>query len=320
MKYWRIPAFVFVVIILMFFLFRKSKTDAILQTVVIDSANCWTGAGPNQIPVDSVGNIIRYGYQLISNTAKYLGPKGSISHSTNGMNCQNCHLDAGTKPWGNNYGAVASQYPKIRARSGKLESIEMRVNDCLQRSLNGLPLDSTSREMRSIVAYIIWLGKEVPKGEKPKGTGIQDLPFLSRAADPNKGQQNYIISCSKCHGIKGEGMPALNSIGFTYPPLWGRNSYNDGAGIYRLSRFAGFIKNNMPNPVNYHHPAISNEVAWDIAAFVNSQPRPHKDQSMDWPVISKKPIDCPIGPYNDSLSEKQHKYGPFTVALKSIKK
>jgi thiosulfate dehydrogenase len=72
--------------------------------------------------------------------------------------------------------------------------------------------------------------------------------------------------------------------------------------------------------VNYHHPAISNEVAWDIAAFVNSQPRPHKDQSMDWPVISKKPIDCPIGPYNDSLSEKQHKYGPFTVALKSIKK
>ena len=76
----------------------------------------------------------------------------------------------------------------------------------------------------------------------------------------------------------------------------------------------------MPNPVNYHHPAISNEAAWDIAAFVNSQPRPHKDQSKDWPDISKKPVDCPIGPYVDSYTEKQHKYGPFTFNTKSVKK
>jgi thiosulfate dehydrogenase len=320
MKYWRILSFFLIAIIILFSLFRKSKTDPILQNVVNDTANCWTGSGPYQIPVDSSGNLIRYGYQLISNTTQFLGPKGSVSHSTNGMNCQNCHLEAGTKPWGNNYGAVASQYPKIRARSGKLESIEMRINDCLQRSLNGNPIDSLSKEMRGMVAYIKWLGKEIPKGEKPKGTGIQELPFLSRAADPYKGQQNYFISCSKCHGMKGEGMPALNGIGFMYPPLWGNNSYNDAAGIFRLSRFAGFVKNNMPNPVNYHHPAISNEAAWDIAAFVNSQSRPHKDQSMDWPDISKKPVDCPIGPYSDSFTEKQHKYGPFTFNIKSVKK
>ncbi len=320
MKFWKLLSFILIATICLFFLCRKSNSEHISEIVTIDTANCWTGAGPYQIPTDSSGNIIRYGYLLISNTAQYLGPKGSISHSTNGMNCQNCHLDAGTKPWGNNYGAVASQYPKIRARSGKLESIEMRVNDCLQRSLNGLTLDCNSKEMRSIVAYIKWLGKEVPRGEKPKGAGIQDLPFLSRAADPFKGQQYYTINCAKCHGIKGDGMPALNGIGFTYPPLWGRNSYNDGAGIYRLSRFAGFIKNNMPNPVNYHHPAISNEVAWDIAAFVNSQPRPHKDQSMDWPDINKKTIDCPMGPYADSLSEKQHKFGPFIGSSNNIKK
>jgi thiosulfate dehydrogenase len=291
-----------------------------LQTVVNDTANCWTGEGPYQIPVDSSGRLIRYGYQLISNTAQFLGPKGSVSHSTNGMNCQNCHLEAGTKPWGNNYGAVASTYPKIRARSGFKESIEMRVNDCLQRSLNGMPIDSLSKEMRAIVAYINWLGKEIPKGEKPKGSGIQDLPFLSRAADPMKGKQDFFINCSKCHGLNGEGMPAINGMGYLYPPLWGNHSYNDAAGIYRLSRFAGFIKNNMPNPVNYHHPAISNEAAWDIAAYVNSQPRPHKDQSKDWPDITKKPVDCPIGPYSDSLSDTQHKYGPYRSNTTTVKK
>ncbi len=311
MKYWRIPAFIFVVTFLMFFLYRKSSSDALLQTAIIDSASCWTGAGPYQIPVDSAGTIIRYGYQLITNTAAYLGPNGRVAHMSNGMNCQNCHLDAGTKPWGNNYGAVASTYPKIRARSGLKESVEMRVNDCLQRSLNGFPLDSLSKEMRGIVAYIKWLGNEIPKGEKPKGTGIVDLPFLKRAADSAKGKKDFIISCASCHGINGQGKAALNGIGYLYPPLWGNNSYNDAAGLYRLSRFAGFIKNNMPNPCNYHHTILSTESAWDIAAYVNSQPRPHKDQSRDWPDITKKPIDCPIGPYSDNLSEKQHKYGPF---------
>ncbi|MCX6206251.1 MAG: c-type cytochrome [Bacteroidetes bacterium] len=316
MKYRQPISFLLILISFSFFLYRESSNEPINTIAVIDSANCWTGASPHQIPVDSSGSLIRYGYLLISNTAAFLGPNGTVSHSTNGMNCQNCHLEAGTKPWGNNYGAVASTYPKVRARSGKLESIEMRVNDCLQRSLNGKPIDSLSKEMLSIVAYIKWLGSEIPKGEKPKGTGIIDLPYLTRAADTIQGRKDYIISCASCHGIDGKGKTALNGIGFLYPPLWGNQSYNDAAGIFRLSRFAGFIKNNMPNPSNYHHTKLSNESAWDIAAYVNSQPRPHKDQSQDWPDISKKPVDCPIGPYTDKRSEKQHKYGPYTLTIK----
>lgn len=308
-------AFILIFISLLFSLFRKSNQDSIPYAQINDTANCWTGAGHYQIPVDSAGALIRYGYQLISNTAQFLGPNGTVSHISNGMNCQNCHLEAGTKPWGNNFGAVASTYPKLKLRSGKIESIEMRVNDCLVRSLNGLPLDSLSKEMRGIVAYINWLGKEIPKGEKPKGTGIADLPYLTRAANPEKGQKDYIINCASCHGVKGNGMVAINGIGFLYPPLWGSQSYNDGAGLYRLSRLAGFIKNNMPYPCNYHTAKLSNEAAWDIAAYVNSQPRPHKDQSADWPDISKKPVDCPIGPYVDNLSEKQHKFGPFAVTF-----
>ena len=81
--------------------------------------------------------IIRYGRQLISNTAYYLGPKGKVAFMSNGMNCQNCHLNAGTKPFGNNYSAVASTYPKFRERSGGIENIYKRVNDCFERSLNG---------------------------------------------------------------------------------------------------------------------------------------------------------------------------------------
>ncbi len=282
-----------------------------VEQVLPSESDCWTGAGLNQISPDKDGDEIRYGRELIANTAYYLGPNGKVAKISNGMNCQNCHLEAGTKPWGNNYGAVASTYPKYRDRSGTIETIQKRINDCIQRSLNGKPLDSNSQEMKAMVNYIKWLGSDVPKGVKPKGSGIMDLPKLARAADPAKGKIVYIQNCEKCHGKNGEGLPNQAEGNSYYPPLWGSKSYNTGAGLFRLSRFAGFVRNNMPHPTNYHQPQISVEAAWDVAAFVNSQPRPNMNISKDWPNISKKNFDHPFGPYADSLSEKQHKYGPW---------
>jgi thiosulfate dehydrogenase len=73
----------------------------------------------------------------------------------------------------------------------------------------------------------------------------------------------------------------------------------------------------MPYQLTSHqNPKLTNEECWDIAAFVNSQSRPHKDQSTDWPKIEKKPIDFAFGPYADNFPAEQHKYGPF----KPIKK
>ncbi len=276
-----------------------------------DPADCWTGPGVNQIPINEKGQQIRYGRNLIANTAYYLGPKGTVSKSTNGMNCQNCHLNAGTKPWGNNYGSVASTYPKFRGRSGTIESIEKRVNDCIERSLNGRAIDTNSKEMHAIVAYIQWLSSDIPKGSRPKGSGIMELPYLTRAADPIQGQKKYAATCEKCHGKNGGGQFNPGNVSYLYPPLWGENSYNTGAGLFRLSRFAGYVKNNMPSPITYHTPQLTDEEAWDIAAYVNSQPRPTKDISKDWPDIKKKPKDHPFGPYADSLTEVQHKFGPW---------
>lgn len=254
---------------------------------------------------------VRYGKELIMHTSRYLGPNGSVEKLSNGMNCQNCHLDAGTKIWGNNYAAVASTYPKVRARSGKMESIEKRINDCFERSLNGRPLKNNSKEMKAIVSYMKFLGTNVQKDSIPEGTGIFNIPFLNRAADPVKGKTVYENKCASCHGANGEGMMAQNQLEYTYPPLWGENSYNSGAGLFRMSRLAGYIKYNMPFGATFLDPQMSTEDSWDVAAFINSQPRPVKDISKDWPNIGKKPIDHPFGPFSDQFTEQQHKYGPF---------
>lgn len=263
--------------------------------------------------------LVQYGRALVALTSKYLGPKGSVSATTNGMNCQNCHLDAGTRIFGNNYSAVASTYPKFRARSGTEESIEKRISDCFERSLNGTAPAPESKEMKAMVAYIRWVGKEVKKGKTPYGAGLVEVPYMDRAADPEKGKLAYTQKCVSCHGPDGAGQADAEGNGYVYPPLWGKHSYNHGAGLYRLSRFAGYVKANMPLGASHTASQLSDEEAWDIAAYVNSQPRPGKDLSKDWPDISKKPVDHPFGPYADNFSELQHKYGPFGPIKKAAK-
>ncbi len=298
-----------------YYSFRKSAKEqetTMLTRIEGMDTSAWVGSSPYQIPVETEkGKLIHYGYELIAHTAKYLGPKGIVQQSTNGMNCQNCHLEAGAKPWGLNYGSVYSTYPKFRERSGSIETIYKRVNDCMERSLNGKALDTNSKEMKAIYAYIQWLGDEVPKGKKVKGSGIEILPYLKNAASPEEGKIVYMQNCQRCHLSNGEGVMDSTVKMYLYPPLWGKHSYNDAAGLFQLSKLAGFIKNNMPNGINYHAPSLSNQDAWNIAAYINAQPRPSKDKSKDWPLLATKPIDYPFGPYSDSFSEQQHKFGPF---------
>jgi thiosulfate dehydrogenase len=281
----------------------------------IPSLSRWQAPDINTIPANMEGDAIRYGRALITNTSEYLGPNGKVMAISNGMNCQNCHLEAGTKYLGNNFSAVASTYPKFRARSGSIETIEKRVNDCIERSLNGQALKNDSREMKAMVAYIKWVGSEVPIGQTPSGAGLMDLPYLDIAADPTKGKLIYDAKCSVCHGKSGEGMKTTDNLSWTNPPLWGVNSYNTGAGLYRLSRLAGYVKVNMPFGANADNTQVTDEEAWHVAAFINSMDRPVKDISRDWPDISAKPVDHPFGPFADDFTEKQHKYGPFKPIL-----
>lgn len=276
-----------------------------------NSVNYWIAPVISTISDTILKARVAYGKELIAHTAKYLGPNGTVLKISNGMNCQNCHLQAGTAVYGNNYGSVASMYPKYRTRSGTVETIYKRVNDCIERSLNGKILDTAGNEMQAIVAYIKFIGANVEKGKKAEGSGLKELNYLDRAADTIKGQIVYANKCQSCHQANGEGLLNSDKTEFIYPALWGKKSYNDGAGLFRLSSFAKYVKYNMPQGVTFKNPQLTDEEAWDIAAFVNSKQRPHIDVPNDWPDKNKKPIDHPYGPYADNFSETQHKFGPF---------
>jgi thiosulfate dehydrogenase len=290
---------------------QKTGSETIINTVSVTKVDStWHAPDTTSLSNNPDVESIRYGKNIIANTSFYLGPKGTIAHVSNGMNCQNCHLLAGTFPFGYNFGAVASTYSKFRPRSGTIENIYERVNDCLQRSLNGKAIDTNGREMRAMAAYITWAGKDVPKGKIPYGTGSAELAFLDRAANPDSGEVIYIQKCQVCHGKNGDGQPDSDE-GFTYPPLWGDKSYNSGASMQRLIILAAFVKYNMPLGSSWQNPQLTDDEAWDVSAYINSQSRPEFNKCKDWPDLSAKPIDYPFGPYSDGFTERQHKYGPY---------
>jgi len=312
--YYKYPGILFLILICSVFLScnnNKSHGIPVTSGKRPIPANAWSAPDSGKIPKDKTGDMIRYGKELLAHTAKYFGPKGSIAQLSNGMNCQNCHLEGGSRLFANNYAGVLANYPKMSYRSGKIQPLSGRISDCFKRSLAGKVPDTNGTEVRAMMAYINWIGQGVKKGKKLFGTATEKLVFLKTPADPEKGKAVFVSKCKVCHGVNGEGILAEDKITYTYPPLWGDHSYNNGAGMYRIGNLAGFVKNNMPFGATYKSPQLTNEEAWNVAAFINSQPRPRYDQRNDWKDLKNKPIDFPFGPYADNFSEMQHKYGPF---------
>ena len=69
--------------------------------------------------------------------------------------------------------------------------------------------------------------------------------FFWKTCNPVAGKQVYAATCVACHGDNGQGVrrgKAGDANGYLFPPLWDSDSYNNGAGMARVTLGAGFIK------------------------------------------------------------------------------
>jgi thiosulfate dehydrogenase len=269
-------------------------------------------------PPGKWGELVAYGRELTRHTYAHLGPEvpnPAMRYAGNNLACGNCHLQSGAKQYGLPYVGVYAAFPMYRPREGRVASLEDRINGCMTRSMNGKPLPLGSREMLAMVAWMRYLSNGVPVGRPPKERGGGPLPLLDRAADPAKGAKVYAAFCAACHMPSGQGQrngKVGDAKGYQFPPLWGPDSFNDGAGMARLINAARFAHSNMPNGTTWDSPTLSAEQAWDVAAYMESQPRPSKaNLAKDFPNRAEKPVDAAYGPYDDGFSAEQHKYGPF---------
>ncbi len=268
-----------------------------------------------QIPEGKFGAAVRYGRELFIKTAYYIGPNGINGKFTgNKMNCTQCHQHAGTKPYSFNLVKAHERYPMYRAREGKVLSLGERINNCVTRPHNGVPIPLDSKEMIAMLSYLKWINEKVPNEKWMEGEEALAISFPDHAANPEKGKDLYKLKCQRCHGINGEGKMDAAGVAFQYPPLWGPDAYQPGSSMHRVIKQAQWIKANMPfDSVSWDKPVLTDEEAFDIAAFVNddrihSRPNP---VTFDYPFPEDKAIDYGKGPYIDTFSELQHKFGPY---------
>ncbi len=256
---------------------------------------------------------VLYGEALIRRTYELAGPGASslsLRYAGNNLACGSCHLDGGRRRYGLSFIGVTDAYPRNMARENAEQSLAQRINGCFERSMNGRPLPEDSREMAAMVAYIEFLSEAAPAGME--GRGAPAVALLDRPADPARGELVYRSNCVTCHGADGQGLRNTDGPGYAYPPLWGPDSFNTGAGMHRIITAANFIRANMPYGVTHDAPQLTDEQAIDVAAFINVQARPERrNLDRDYPNRALKPVDAPFPPYDDDFSQEQHTFGPW---------
>ncbi len=218
----------------------------------------------SELQGNAFGELVRRGEAIFVNT-KALAP----DYVGNGMACVNCHLDRGRKANSGPLWSAYTMYPAYRKKSNKVNTYTERMQGCFQFSMNGTAPPADSEILTALTAYSYWLSTGAPTGKSLPGRGFDEPPPPPGGFDIARGKVVYDAQCALCHGEQGAG----KKVGSTYvfPPVWGKDSYNWGAGMHRVNTAAGFIQHNMPLG---RGETMSDQQAWDVAAFINMHERP----------------------------------------------
>lgn len=217
-----------------------------------------------KMPDDEFGQMVLLGKQIFVDTQHY-----AKQYVGNGLNCVNCHLDRGRHNASAPMGPAYVRYPKFRGKNKEVNTMEQRIQGCFRYSENGTPPPPLSKEMKALVSYFHWLASGAPVDKKMKEAGFAKVQDPPKPADARRGAQVFARDCALCHGAEGQGTRIDGR--YQFPPLWGDDSYNWGAGMHRINTAAAFIHANMPLGKG---GSLSVQEAWDVAAYVNSHQRP----------------------------------------------
>ncbi len=281
----------------------------------------WTVPDPASLADDSFGRTVRLGRDLIVKTSSLIGPDApdpAKRYAGNGLDCESCHIQAGTQRFGLPLAGVWGVFPAYIARENNVRTLEERINGCMERSMNGKALPLDSAEMKAMLTYIRFISAPEQVGESLDGRGAPAIPLPATAADPVHGQLVFTQLCAACHAADGRGKRLAPAVAeqtgrrYEFPPLWGPDSFNDGAGMARTITAARFVHANMPFGTTYAAPVVSPGDAFDVVAYISGQPRPHMAElEADFPDRARKPVDAAYPPFIGPFPAEQHRIGPF---------
>jgi thiosulfate dehydrogenase len=217
------------------------------------------------LPDDSYGNLVKLGRNIFTDTQRF-APR----FAGNGLNCSSCHLSEGRKPDAAPLWGAYPMYPSYRGKNEQVNTFEMRIQDCFRFSVDGLMPPLESPELRAVVAYAQWLATGAQVGKPLPGKGFVKVR-RDIEPSPDRGKVVYEKKCAVCHGLNGRGVKRADGVGYQFPPVWGPESFNRGAGMFTVRTAAAYIKGNMPlgRPMS-----LPDQEAYDVALYIRLQVRP----------------------------------------------
>lgn len=230
------------------------------------------------IPNNEFGAMIREGELIFRHTGKY-----ASAYVGNGLTCEDCHLNAGRRPGSAPLWAAYVRYPRYRSKNHMVNSYADRLRGCFRFSMNGTPPPPDSTVIKAITAYSYWLATGAPTGANLPRAGYPDPGKPSQKPSYERGQVIFSSDCALCHSGNGRGQKALAQ--YVFPPLWGPDSFNWGAGMAKVNTAAAFIKANMPFSLG---GSLTTQQAWDVAWFMDSQERPQDPRFTTSVAITRK--------------------------------
>ncbi len=216
------------------------------------------------IPDDQFGKMVRLGQGIFNETPTY-----APQYTGNVLTCVNCHLDAGRLANSAPLWAAYINFPAYRSKNKHVNTFEERMQGCFRFSMNGKVPPMGDSVLVALESYAFWLSTGAPVNTPIAGRGYPKLPKPAEAPDYQRGAKVFEARCALCHGSDGQGQRAGGVQ--VFPPLWGPESFNWGAGMGSVNNAAGFIKANMPLG---RGGTLSDQDAWDVALFMDSHERP----------------------------------------------
>jgi thiosulfate dehydrogenase len=236
------------------------------------------------LPPGELGEVVKLGKKLFDETGTHPLTRAYVR---NALSCASCHPDSGAHPTAATLVGAATAYPAWSPREDTAITLEDRVLNCFMRSMNGTRPPNGSRPAVALTAYLTWLSTDLPvrlNPDAPLGPRSARKPVVDRArVSVERGRRLFLERCAPCHGEDGQD-----------PPVWGPRSFNAGAGLADVSRLAGWLRVTMPPDA----PLSSEADAIDVAAFVDSQPRP------DFVLKDHLPAADRAGTYNSNVLEQ----------------
>ena len=245
------------------------------------------------IPKGPFGDLVRQGRAIFVHTSENAKP-----YVGNGLSCSNCHLDAGRLPNSAPLWGAYVAYPQYRSKNKHVNSFGERLQGCFKFSMNGKAPPLDSHVILALETYAYWMATGAPVGAKMAGAGYPKKGFKPpQPADYTRGKTVYEHSCALCHGPDGQGQQVAGKN--VFPPLWGPDSFNWGAGMHQLDNAAAFIKANMPFS---RGGTLSDQDAWDVAMYMDAHERPQDPRYTGNLAATRKQYhDTPMSLYGTTV-------------------